>query len=71
MTDARRSWMKARCRTEGDPTTRTVSKLNDRKVKAVTKPGLHSDGARLYLAVSTVRPEADPGEKPPKRWLFV
>jgi hypothetical protein len=43
---------------------RTINRLNDRRVKTITKPGRHADGGNLYLSVS----------KPPsggRRWVFL
>lgn len=51
---------------------RTINRLSDRTVKAVSKPGLHADGGNLFLVVDPPGQKADGTTvKSAKRWAFV
>ena len=43
---------------------RQINRLNARKIAALTAPGMHADGAGLYLRISN-------GRVVGKRWVFI
>ena len=50
---------------------RSINRLSARTVETVTKPGRHGDGGNLFLIVDRPKPDAPPGAKPAKRWVFL
>lgn len=52
---------------------RSINRLSDRTVKAITEPGRHADGGNLFLIVDKPRGTgaASLTTKPAKRWAFI